>query len=852
MAAEKNIPGPVALWHHIDCFVDPGRLEELGWKDTYSGEQLTGFKRLKAEDQKILKKKLAPKRKIKDETDSVPNKKIKKELDEREQQMKAQSQFLWTIRDQLYRHVPNENLKELLTENGQEIPKGESKLLDYVCDGMAFGALEGCSECKVGQVVVGSSGYGYHCTGNISSWTKCQFKSQTAKRGTWNIPEDLKDFEYLNTFKFKPFNKGVRVFPVEPVRSAKPSASITSIKMEAELPLQNAKLVLGSKLSKPVKELKKAIALLGGTVTTKVDATVACVVATKKEAESKTKKIKDAEAHNVHVVSEEFLEDVKSGGAALMITKHSICNWGSDPHNRLSKDEVDGASTSKNNLKSGASGKSGSKVVKMTVKGAATVDPDSHLEDQAHVLKKNNVLYNVTLSMVDITRGTNSYYKIQLLESDDNRKYYLFRSWGRVGTAIGGNKLVSFSTENKAIHDFCELYEEKTGNRFGCKNFKKQPHRFFPIDIDYGEEESKIRSLDSHGDTKSTLPDEVQNLIRRIFDVKLMKQTLLEFEIDLQKMPLGKLSRKQIENAYAVLTELQKHVEQHATATALLDASNRFYTLIPHDFGLQKPPIIDNLDVIKSKSEMLANLLDIEVAYSLLKGGSEGGDESKDPIDIHYNSLKCKMEVVEKGSDEFEMIETYVENTHAKTHRSYSLKVLEVLRIKREGESKRHKPFRKLPNRYLLWHGSRTTNYAGILSQGLRIAPPEAPVTGYMFGKGIYFADMVSKSANYCFTSSTNSVGLLLLSEVALGNMYEKLHSEYVTKLPANKHSTKGCGSTAPDPSGDVTMDNGTIVPMGKGIQTKVQGSLLYNEFIVYDVAQVEMKYLITTEFCYK
>ena len=62
----------------------------------------------------------------------------------------------------------------------------------------------------------------------------------------------------------------------------------------------------------------------------------------------------------------------------------------------------------------------------------------------------------------------------------------------------------------------------------------------------------------------------------------------------------------------------------------------------------------------------------------------------------------------------------------------------------------RFKPFKKLHNRMLLWHGSRTTNYAGILSQGLKIAPPEAPVTGYMFGKGIYFADMVSKSANYC------------------------------------------------------------------------------------------------------
>jgi len=30
-------------------------------------------------------------------------------------------------------------------------------------------------------------------------------------------------------------------------------------------------------------------------------------------------------------------------------------------------------------------------------------------------------------------------------------------------------------------------------------------------------------------------------------------------------------------------------------------------------------------------------------------------------------------------------------------------------------------------NKRLLWHGSRFTNYTGILSQGLRIAPPEAP-----------------------------------------------------------------------------------------------------------------------------
>lgn len=31
---------------------------------------------------------------------------------------------------------------------------------------------------------------------------------------------------------------------------------------------------------------------------------------------------------------------------------------------------------------------------------------------------------------------------------------------------------------------------------------------------------------------------------------------------------------------------------------ALLDVSNRFYTLIPHDFGMKKPPMLDNMDMI--------------------------------------------------------------------------------------------------------------------------------------------------------------------------------------------------------------------------------------------------------------
>lgn len=55
----------------------------------------------------------------------------------------------------------------------------------------------------------------------------------------------------------------------------------------------------------------------------------------------------------------------------------------------------------------------------------------------------------------------------------------------------------------------------------------------------------------------------------------------------------------------------------------------------------------------------------------------------------------------------------------------------------------------------------------GILGRGLRIAPPEAPCTGYMFGKGVYFADCASKSANYTYASMNRNVGIMALCEVS-------------------------------------------------------------------------------------
>lgn len=106
---------------------------------------------------------------------------------------------------------------------------------------------------------------------------------------------------------------------------------------------------------------------------------------------------------------------------------------------------------------------------------------------------------------------------------------------------------------------------------------------------------------------------------------------------------------------------------------------------------------------------------------------------------------------------------------------SSRLKLVRAFSLKRDGEDKIYNP-NKFRNKTLLWHGSRFSNFAGILSQGLRIAPPEAPSSGYLFGKGVYFADLLEKSYPYCYSNLSNGIAILLVCEVALGTpklMYE-------------------------------------------------------------------------------
>ena len=190
------------------------------------------------------------------------------------------------------------------------------------------------------------------------------------------------------------------------------------------------------------------------------------------------------------------------------------------------------------------------------------------------------------------------------------------------------------------------------------------------------------------------------------------------------------------------------------------------------------------------------------------------------------------------------MVNQYVQNS--KGH--YKCELLDVFKVNRDGDNDRYNP-NKLGNKMLLWHGSRFSNFVGILSQGLRIAPPEAPSTGYLFGKGVYLADMLEKSGAYTCYQLSNDTALLLLCETALGKPRELLHHDYdAARLPPTFDSTKGVGTQQPEPTANYMLDKDVIVPNGKVTQNP-KGGIGHNEFIVYNVNQVKMRYLVKVKF---
>lgn len=72
--------------------------------------------------------------------------------------------------------------------------------------------------------------------------------------------------------------------------------------------------------------------------------------------------------------------------------------------------------------------------------------------------------------------------------------------------------------------------------------------------------------------------------------------------------------------------------------------------------------------------------------------------------------------------------------------------------------------------------------------------------------------------------------------------------SQYLERPPEGKHSTKGLGKKVPLESEFEKWRNDVVVPCGKPVASNIKASeLMYNEYIVYNTAQVSAWILLVT-----
>ncbi|KVH94267.1 BRCT domain-containing protein [Cynara cardunculus var. scolymus] len=734
-------------WHHAKCFMDASPTTQL--EKVEEKETLKQSSKRKGSVGHDQKSKMA---KIEGDPSTPETPKCGNNSGDRELEpsklhslLEAQAKELWALKDDLKKSVSTVELREMLEANNQDSSGSELDLRTYKCKGF------------------------------LTEWSKCAYSTSEPERvkGKWNIPQETKNQYLMKWFKTQKVKKPVRIMP--PPSSSTPGKSAvngTTQSSHSEK-LGDLKVCIMGVPSKTMDEWKTRIESVGGQVHVKIKKDTNCLVVSGAP-ENQNAEMRKARRMKIPIVREDYLVDCFKRQKKLRFDLYKI-----------------------------ETSEEAKSMVTVKVKGRSAVHEASGLQDTGHILEHGKSIYNTTLSLSDLSTG--------IIEDDKGSNCHVFRKWGRVGNEkIGGIKLEEMSKAD-AIQEFKRLFLDKTGNTWEAweqKKLQKQPGRFYPLDIDYGvnkdsHQKNKVK------DAKSQLAPPLAELMKMLFNVETYRAAMMEFEINMAEMPLGKLSKSNIQKGFEVLTELQNLLNKAADNPAvkesmIVDASNRFFTVIPS---------------VHPHVKMLEALQDIEIA-SRLVGFDVDNDDS---LDDKYKKLQCEMVPLPHDSEDYRLVEKYLQTTHAPTHTDWALELEEVFTVERRGEFDKFAPYKdKLKNKMLLWHG-------------------------------IYFADLVSKSAQYCFTDKKNPVGLMLLSEVALGEMHELKKAKYMDKPPKGKDSTKGLGKKIPNESEHVKWKDDVVVPCGKPVSSNVKASeLMYNEYIVYNANQVKLQFLLKVRFHHK
>jgi poly [ADP-ribose] polymerase len=425
-----------------------------------------------------------------------------------------------------------------------------------------------------------------------------------------------------------------------------------------------------------------------------------------------------------------------------------------------------------------------------------------------------------TLNFTDIISNNNKFYSLEAVKTNDG-KYYLFSTYGRVGSAgvqeyracndqqhaeIEGEKIIKSKTKKGYVE--VKLAKADIGSDVGKSK------------VDSSVSVEALKKLGAtvveKDATPSKLHSEVQDLVRTWFGVT---QEFVELNLDTKKCPLGQLSLDQIDLAKKILDEARTQV--HATkpdVSELNKLTSQYYSNIPHVLGHRI-----NADVLRfdndSKIDLAQDILDVFADAKNVQAVIS----KKSAVDSQYATLNADFEWVDPMDPIFQWIDKMLHGTRASNHQGLGkLKTHKVFRVQRHGEDKRwlataekiakecgkfqpsdvyakyvrermdvdkamdslYKNANILPG----WHGTRRANMIGITTKGLLIRPSGVITAGSMFGDAIYWATNSTKSINYCdvrgshWAQGNNKTAYLFLADIAFGNSKLANGSSFYTK----------------------------------------------------------------------
>ena len=457
------------------------------------------------------------------------------------------------------------------------------------------------------------------------------------------------------------------------------------------------------------------------------------------------------------------------------------------------------------------------------------------------------VVRKAVLQVTDLKTNRNKYYAVELHSCKTNG-HRVFTHYGRTDdletNPESGQKECRYCGDLAAAEAcYGQIYREKTGRGKGYQEVSlasvkigsakargtsagEVDAKTLEIAAEAEREREKKARKKPKGPPPLNLHADVKDLVQYVFAEAtnaLTNAVQAKITANGIETPLGILTIGQIEKGEKVLAEIAgafgKRKAAAKKAEELSDLTGRFYSAIPHRVGRTRAAVeasvIATAEAITSKQETLQLMRD------MLRVNGEAGSILFDAeVDGQYRSLGCDLRALDPASDEYRQVERHVVGSQVKIK---SIKVKRVWAVRREEEHARYKG-EAIGNEKLLFHGSRLSNWVGLLSRGILM--PKLVVqmgvrrtdAGWL-GHGIYFGDAACTSAFYA-APGRRGTKLLTVARVALGKKAEFKKITYGLTAPPEGHDSchgvRGPGSQFAD-----------------------------DEFVVYDPAQYRMEHLV-------